>query len=104
MPSDLSPLWISLKTAAIATVFTFFVGIGAAYRMRSYQGRWKAAIEGILVSPLILPPTVVGFMLLLLFGKQGPLGKLLEWLNITLVFTWYAAAIAAAVVSLPTDV
>jgi molybdate transport system permease protein len=101
MPSDLSPLWISLKTAAIATAFTFFVGIGTAYRMRSYQGRWKAAIEGILISPLILPPTVVGFLLLLLFGKHSPLGQLLEWLNLTIVFTWYAAAIAAAVVSFP---
>jgi molybdate ABC transporter permease protein len=101
MPSDFSPLWISLKTAVIATVFTFFVGIGSAYRMRSYQGRWKAAIEGILISPLILPPTVVGFLLLLLFGKHSPLGQLLEWLNLTIVFTWYAAAIAAVVVSFP---
>ncbi|WP_019499549.1 molybdate ABC transporter permease subunit [Pseudanabaena sp. PCC 6802] len=101
MPSDFSPLWISLKTALIATVFTFFVGIGTAYRMRSYQGKWKASLEGILVSPLILPPTVVGFLLLLLFGKNGPLGQLLERLNLTIVFTWYAAAIAAAVVSFP---
>jgi molybdate ABC transporter permease protein len=101
MPSDFSPLWISLKTAVIATVFTFFVDIGSAYRMRSYQGRWKAAIEGILISPLILPPTVVGFLLLLLFGKHSPLGQLLEWLNLTIVFTWYAAAIAAVVVSFP---
>jgi molybdate transport system permease protein len=101
MPSDFSPLWISLKTALIATAFTFFIGIGTAYRMKSYQGRWKSAIEGILVSPLILPPTVVGFLLLLLFGKNGPLGQLLEQLNISIVFTWYAAAIAAAVVSFP---
>jgi molybdate transport system permease protein len=69
--------------------------------MRSYQGRWKSAIEGILISPLILPPTVVGFLLLLLFGKNGPLGQLLEHFNISIVFTWYAAAIAAAIVSFP---
>ncbi len=101
MPSDFSPLWISLKTALIATAFTFLIGISIAYRMRSYQGRWKSAIEGILISPLILPPTVVGFLLLLLFGKNGPLGQLLEHFNISIVFTWYAAAIAAAIVSFP---
>jgi molybdate transport system permease protein len=75
MPFDLSPLWISLKTALLATLFSFFIGIAAAYWMLGYRGKWKSLIEGIFVSPLILPPTVVGFLLLLLFGKNGPLGN-----------------------------
>ncbi|HCF28746.1 MAG TPA: molybdate ABC transporter permease subunit [Cyanobacteria bacterium UBA11049] len=98
---DISPLWISLKTAALATMITFFLGIVAAYWMLGYQGKWKSIIEGIFISPLILPPTVVGFLLLLLFGKNGIFGKLLLQLNISIVFTWYAAVISATVVAFP---
>ena len=98
---DLSPLWISLKTALFATTFSFFIGIVAAYWMLGYRGKWKSLIEGIFVSPLILPPTVVGFLLLLLFGKNGALGQLLLSLNISIVFTWYAAVITATVVAFP---
>lgn len=101
MPFDLSPLWVSLKTALFATVFTFFLGIAAAYWMLVYRGKWKSLIEGIFVSPLILPPTVVGFLLLLLFGKNGSLGQLLLSLNVSIVFTWYAAVITATVVAFP---
>lgn len=101
MTPDLSPLWISLKTAGLATIATFFSGIAIAYWMLGYRGRWKSVIEGILVSPLILPPTVVGFLLLLLFGKNGPLGQLTASLNFSLVFTWYAAVITATVVAFP---
>ncbi|MFO0172045.1 MAG: molybdate ABC transporter permease subunit [Aphanizomenon sp.] len=101
MPQDLSPLWISLKTALLATFITFFLGISAAYWMLGYRGKGKSLIEGIFVAPLILPPTVVGFLLLLFFGKNGPVGKLLEPFDATIVFTWYGAAIAATVVSFP---
>ncbi|OCR02205.1 molybdenum ABC transporter permease subunit [Oscillatoriales cyanobacterium USR001] len=101
MITDLSPLWISLKTAGLATIATFFTGIPIAYWMLNYQGRWKSVIEGIFISPLILPPTVVGFLLLLLFGKNGYLGQLTAQFNFTIVFTWYAAAIAATVVAFP---
>ncbi|MTJ11722.1 molybdate ABC transporter permease subunit [Anabaena sp. UHCC 0187] len=101
MPQDLSPLWISLKTALLATFITFFLGISAAYWMLGYRGKGKSLIEGIFVAPLILPPTVVGFLLLLFFGKNGPVGKLLEPFDTTIVFTWYGAAIAATVVSFP---
>lgn len=101
MMVDFTPLWISIKTAGLATIATFIIGIAAAYWMLGYCGRWKSLIEGIFVTPLILPPTVVGFLLLLLFGKHGPLGKLTAQFNFTIVFTWYAAAIAATVVSFP---
>ncbi len=101
MPSDLSPLWISLKTAALATVITFFVGISTAYWMLGYRGKAKSLIEGIFIAPLILPPTVVGFLLLLFFGVNEPGGKFLKSGNFSIVFTWYGAAIAATVVSFP---
>ncbi|HEY9804682.1 MAG TPA: molybdate ABC transporter permease subunit [Leptolyngbyaceae cyanobacterium] len=101
MPFDLSPLWISLKTSLLATFITFFLGIASAYWMLSYRGKGKSLIEGIFVAPLILPPTVVGFLLLLFFGKNGPVGKLMQPFDVTIVFTWYGAAIAATVVSFP---
>jgi molybdate transport system permease protein len=101
MPLDLTPLWISLKTSLLATIITFFVGIAAAYWMLGYRGKGKSLIEGIFVSPLILPPTVVGFLLLMFFGKYGPAGQILEKFNKSIVFNWYGAAIAATVVSFP---
>ncbi|MEH2386857.1 MAG: molybdate ABC transporter permease subunit [Nostoc sp.] len=101
MPLDLSPLWISLKTSLLATFITFFLGIAAAYWMLGYRGKGKSLIEGIFIAPLILPPTVVGFLLLLFFGKNGLVGKLMQAFDFTIVFTWYGAAIAATVVSFP---
>jgi len=98
---DFSPLWISLKTATIALIIIFFLGIAAAYWMLGYRGRWKSLIEAVFVAPLILPPTVVGFILLLLFGKNGLLGQLLDLFNFRIVFTWYAAIITATVVAFP---
>ncbi|MBD2058642.1 molybdate ABC transporter permease subunit [Oculatella sp. FACHB-28] len=101
MTADLSPLWISLKTAGLATIATFLTGIAAAYWMLGYRGRWRSVIEGIFVAPLILPPTVVGFLLLLLFGRNGPLGQVMAQFDFTIVFTWYAAVITATVVAFP---
>ncbi len=98
---DLSPLWISLKTAFSATLITFFVGIAIAWFVAGYHGRLKGFIDGVLVLPMVLPPTVVGFFLLLLLGKNGPLGKLLYTLGTQIIFSWPATVIAAAVVSLP---
>jgi molybdate transport system permease protein len=102
MPQDLTPLWISIKTSLLATGITFFVGIAVAYWMLGYRGKGKSVIEGVLISPLILPPTVVGFLLLMFFGKFGFAGQLLEKLGgFSVVFNWYGAAIAAVVVSFP---
>ncbi|MEG4840759.1 molybdate ABC transporter permease subunit [Microcoleus sp. B9-D4] len=101
MEFDISPLWISLKSSAIATLITFFMGIAAARWMLSTRIRGKALIEGILISPLVLPPTVVGFLLLLLFGRNGAIGQFLLQFDLTIIFTWQAAAITATVVSFP---
>ncbi|MEL4894668.1 molybdate ABC transporter permease subunit [Crocosphaera sp. Alani8] len=101
MNLDFSPVWISLKTAALATVIAFFLGAIAARAMFRYRGKGKSLIDGILTAPLVLPATVVGFFLLLLLGKYGPIGRLLRLFDINVVFTWYAAVIAATVVAFP---
>ena len=98
---DLSPLWISLKVSLLATIVTFGLGTIVAYQMYHYHGKARSLIEGFLIAPLILPPTVVGFVLLILMGKNGVLGQFLNQWNLGLVFTWYAAVLAAIVVSFP---
>ncbi len=101
VPLDLSPLWISLRVSLLATGLTFFAGVAVAYWMLGYRGRGKSLLEGVLISPLILPPTVVGFLLLLFLGKNGPAGQLLLTFGFNVVFTWYGAVITAMVVSFP---
>ena len=97
---ELSPLVITLETAGAATVVTFFAGIGLAW-MVVRMNRLKGLADAIITLPMVLPPTVVGFFLLLLLGKRSVLGKILLQWDVSLVFTWKAAVIAAIVVSLP---
>ena len=97
----LDPLWISLKTVLTATTITFFIGIAAARWMARYPGRAKYLIDGLLILPMVLPPTVVGFGLLLLFGNQSPIGRLLIDLGAAVVFSWPATVIAAVVMAFP---
>ncbi|MCZ2260515.1 molybdate ABC transporter permease subunit [Sporosarcina sp. G11-34] len=99
---NLSPLWLSFKTAAIATVIVFIIGVFLARVLARNSFYGKSAIEAIILLPLVLPPTVVGFGLLYLFGKNGFLGRLLiDWFDFQVVFSWYAVIIAAVVVSFP---
>jgi len=99
--SYLAPLWISCRTVLTTTVITFFIGIAAARWMARYNGRCKNLIDGIFILPLVLPPTVVGFGLLLLFGKNGPLGEFLSWFGMTIVFSWPATVICAVIMTFP---
>ncbi|MGJ3244806.1 MAG: molybdate ABC transporter permease subunit [Elainellaceae cyanobacterium] len=101
MPENLTPLWISLKTAWVATLLASVLGILIARWMMSYRGRARGLIDGVLTLPLVLPPTVVGFLLLLLLGKNSPVGQVLDQLGISIIFTWTAAVIAATVVAFP---
>ena len=95
-----SPIIITLKTSIAATAVTFFLGIFFARAVINLR-RFKGLADAILTLPMILPPTVVGFFLLLIFGKRSAIGKFLLQFDISLVFTWQAAVIAAVVVSLP---
>ena len=99
--TDLTPIWISLKTATTATIITFFLGIIAARWMLDYRGKSKGLIEGLLTAPLVLPPTVVGFLLLLLLGRNGFIGQILNYFGVTVIFSWYATVIASTVVAFP---
>jgi len=99
---NLSPMWLSFKTATIATIIVFITGVFLARLMARHSFRGKGIIEAIFMLPLVLPPTVVGFGLLYLFGKNGIIGGILSDLfDFQVVFTWYAVILAAIVVSFP---
>ena len=101
MTLELSPLWLSLKTVTTATIIAFFLGIAVARWMFTYQGKAKGLLDGLLTLPLVLPPTVVGFFLLLIFGKNSFVGQFLSTIGIEIVFSWTATVIAATVVAFP---
>ena len=98
---DWSPLFISLATSLAATAVTLLAGLAAAAWRQNRAGAGAALIDGIFILPLVLPPTVVGFLLLLLFGRNGPLGKLMLQFGASVVFSWPATVIAATVVAFP---
>lgn len=97
---DFSPLYISLKTAGLATVIIFILGIYAA-RFICKLKKYKGFIDGIITLPLVLPPTVVGFFLLLFLGKNSFIGQFLAVFDINIIFSWPATVITAVVVSFP---
>jgi molybdate transport system permease protein len=97
-----SPLILSFKTATISTLIVFIAGVVLARLIGRNSFRGKSIIEAIILLPLVLPPTVVGFGLLYVFGKNGFIGRLLlDWFDFQIVFTWYGVLIAAIVVSFP---
>lgn len=99
---DWSPLWISLKTGVVATFLCFFAGVWLARRVMRMRPRAKAFLDGILTLPMVLPPTVAGFFLLLLFSLRRPVGGFLyETFSIKVVQSWLGCIIAASVISLP---
>ena len=101
LPTDASPLIISVATTCAATVATFFLGMSAARIMYDVRGGFRAWIDGILTLPLVLPPTVVGFFLLLIFGRRSFIGRALEHVGVTIAFSWPATVIAATVIAFP---
>ena len=99
---DWSPLFISIKTGIVATIFSFFLGIYAARKVVKTTPGKKAIIDGILTLPMVLPPTVAGFFLLLIFSRRRPFGIFLfENFGIRVVQTWLGCIIAATVISFP---
>lgn len=97
---DLFPLWLSLKVAFLATLFTFILGLLAAHlTVKLRYG--KGFLDGLFTLPLVLPPTVVGFFLLVLFGKNGFIGQFLSKFGVSVIFSWTGAVIASTVVSFP---
>lgn len=99
---DYSPLWISLKTGVAATFISFFLGIYAARKVMSSRPFVKAILDGILTLPMVLPPTVAGFFLLLIFSTRRPVGGfLLEKLDIRIIQSWAGCVVAATIIAFP---
>ena len=99
---DWSPLYISLKTGAVATIISFFLGLFAARKVIKAGPKVKAVADGLLTLPMVLPPTVAGFFLLLLFSRRRPLGIFLyDQLDIKVVQSWLGCIIAATVIAFP---
>ena len=100
---DISPIIISMKTAMIAILFTFILGLLAArWILYCKSEATRIFWDGIFTMPLVLPPTVAGFFLLVFFGSYGPVGKLFEnYLGIKIAFSWGATILAAVVMSFP---
>jgi molybdate ABC transporter permease protein len=101
LPVDPSPLIISVATTCAATAATFLIGMLAARMMYGMRGTVRAWVDGLLTLPLVLPPTVVGFFLLLIFGRRSWIGQALQYIGITIAFSWPATVIAATVVAFP---
>ncbi|MBZ0160336.1 MAG: molybdate ABC transporter permease subunit [bacterium] len=102
MQIPLAPLLLSMKIAGLATVAALILGTPIAWLLARGRFPGRAVLEAIIMIPLILPPTVTGYYLLLLIGRQGLLGRLMgQWLNIGIIFTWKAAVLASTIAALP---
>ncbi len=98
----LQPLFLTLKVAGVATLCAFLTGVALAFLLAKYRFRGKELLDAFLTLPLVLPPTVLGYYLIVLVGRNGWIGRrLYEVFGITLMFTWQGAALAATIVSLP---
>lgn len=99
---DYSPLWISLKTGIVATVLSFFLGLYAARKAVKARPLVKSILDGLLTLPMVLPPTVAGFILLLIFGTRRPIGGfLLENFDIKIIQSWAGCVVAATMIAFP---
>jgi molybdate transport system permease protein len=102
MSIDWFPLWLSLRVAGFATVISLAVSLYVAYLLASREWRGKEVLDAVTTLPLVLPPTVLGYYLLVLLGRGSALGRLYEWMfGSPLVFTWQAATVAALFHSTP---
>jgi len=99
---NLTPLWLTLKVAGVATSMTFVAGVALAFLVARSRFWGREGLDALCTLPLVLPPTVLGYYLIVLIGNKGWLGHWLkETFDISLIFTWQGAALASAVVSLP---
>jgi molybdate transport system permease protein len=102
MTVDWFPLWLSLRVAALSTLISLAVGLWIAHLLANREFRGKDLLDAAITLPLVLPPTVLGYYLLVLIGRETPLGRAWEWaFGSPLVFTWKAAVVASILHSLP---
>jgi molybdate transport system permease protein len=101
MPFDPTPLWLSVQLATVTTVVLILIGSPLAWWLAHTHSRWRASIEALVVLPIVLPPTVLGFYLLLLLSPTGPLAGVLAALDVRLVFSFTGLVLGSVVFSLP---
>jgi molybdate transport system permease protein len=97
---DTFPVWLSLQVSLTATLLTLVAGVPLAWLLARRRFPGQDVVGALIVVPLVLPPTVLGYYLLLLIGRRGPVGRLLDGLGLELAFTWRAAVLAACVGSI----
>src|SRR5271154_1087796 len=102
MPIDWFPLWLSLRVAVISTALAVAIGLSLAWILANREFRGKEFLDAAITLPLVLPPTVLGYYLLVLLGRNSPIGHVYEWIfGAPLVFSWQAAVVAALFHSTP---
>ncbi|HBD08235.1 MAG TPA: molybdate ABC transporter permease subunit, partial [Syntrophobacteraceae bacterium] len=102
MKTLMTPLLLTLKVAGLATILAFLIGVTLAFFLARYRFWGREYLDAIFTLPLVLPPTVLGYYLIVLVGRNGWIGRwLYEAFGITLIFTWQGAVLASAVVSVP---
>src|SRR6478672_6837186 len=101
-PSEFGILALSLRVAAVSVICSLPIAILVAYALARFSFPGKTLFDSIVHLPLVLPPVVVGFALLVLFGRHGPIGRVLdEWFGIVFAFRWTGAALASAIMGFP---
>lgn len=98
---DLFPLWLSLEVSLVATALTLGLGVPAAWLLGRRRFTGRDLLAALVVTPLVLPPTVLGYYLLVLIGTRGPVGRVLDAVGVEVAFTWKGAVLAACVGSIP---
>jgi molybdate transport system permease protein len=98
---DLFPLWLSLQVSVVATAITLVLGVPVAWAFGRRRFPGRDLLAALVITPLVLPPTVLGYYLLVLVGTRGPIGRVLDAVGIELAFTWRGAVLAACVASIP---
>ena len=101
-PADLAAIWLTLKLATVTTLLLLLIGTPIAWRLARMRSWWKGPLAAVVAMPLVLPPTVLGFYLLLLMGPNGPVGRFTEWIGIGLLpFSFSGLVVASVIYSLP---
>jgi len=101
-PSDLAAIWLTLKLATVTTVLLLLIGTPIAWWLARTRSWWKGPVGAVVALPIVLPPTVIGFYLLLLMGPQGVVGRFTEWAGVGLLpFTFWGLVVASVFYSMP---
>jgi molybdate transport system permease protein len=101
-PADLAAVWLTFRLAAVTTVLLLLLGTPIAWWLARTRSPWKGAVGALVALPIVLPPTVIGFYLLLLMGPNGPVGRLTQWAGLGLLpFSFWGLVVASVIYSLP---